>query len=62
MGFAFRAGVELMAALVVGGGIGWLLDHWLGTLPLFLLIFFFLGAGAGLLNVIRSAKEMNRDG
>jgi len=46
--------------LVVGGGIGWLLDHWLGTLPLFLLIFFFLGAGAGLLNVFRAAKEMNR--
>ena len=62
MGFAFRAGVELMAALVVGGGIGWLLDRWLGTLPLFLLVFFFLGAGAGLLNVIRSAREMNRDG
>jgi len=60
MGFAFRAGVELMAALVVGGGVGWLLDHWLGTLPLFLLIFFFLGAGAGLLNVFRAAKEMNR--
>src|SRR5437764_9325075 len=61
-GFAFRIGVELLAALVVGGGIGWLLDHWLGTLPLFLLIFFFLGAGAGMLNVFRAAKEMNREG
>ena len=61
MGFAFRAGVELMAALIVGGGIGWLLDHWFGTVPLFLLIFFFLGAGAGLLNVFRAAKQMNRD-
>ena len=60
-GFAFRASVELMAALVVGGGIGWLLDRWLGTLPLFLLIFFFLGAGTGLLNVFRAAKEMNRE-
>jgi len=60
-GFAFRIGVELLAALLVGGGIGWLLDRWLGTLPLFLLIFFFLGAGAGLLNVFRAAKELNRD-
>jgi ATP synthase protein I len=61
-GFAFRIGVEMVAALAVGGGIGWLLDHWLGTLPLFLLIFFFLGAAAGLLNVFRAAKSMNRDG
>jgi ATP synthase protein I len=60
-GFAFRIGIELLAALLVGGGIGWLLDRWLGTLPLFLLIFFFLGAGAGLLNVFRAAREMNRD-
>jgi ATP synthase protein I len=45
----------------VGGGIGWLLDRWLGTLPLFLLVFFVLGAVAGLLNVFRAAKQMNRD-
>jgi len=61
MGFAFRVGIELLAGLVVGAGIGWLLDRWLGTLPLFLVIFFFLGAAAGLLNVFRAAKEMNRD-
>jgi len=60
-GFAFRIGVELVVALAIGGGIGWLLDRWLGTMPLFLLVFFFLGAAAGLLNVFRAAKEMNRD-
>jgi len=60
-GFAFRIGVELVVALAIGGGIGWLLDRWLGTLPLFLLVFFVLGAVAGLLNVFRAAKEMNRD-
>jgi ATP synthase protein I len=61
-GFAFRIGIELVVALAVGGGIGWLLDRWLGTLPLFLLVFFVLGAVAGLLNVFRAAKDMNRDG
>ena len=61
-GFAFRIGVELVAALAVGGGIGWLLDHWFGTMPLFLLIFFVLGAAAGMLNVFRAAREINRDG
>jgi ATP synthase protein I len=60
-GFAFRVGVEMVAALAVGGGIGWLLDRWLGTMPIFLLIFFLLGAVAGLLNVFRAAKELNRD-
>jgi ATP synthase protein I len=60
-GLAFRIGVELLAALLVGGGIGWLLDHWLGSTPLFLIVFFFLGAGAGMLNVFRAAKELNRD-
>src|SRR5262249_30121527 len=60
--FACRIAILLVAALLVGGGIGWLLDHWFGTTPLFLIIFFFLGAGAGMLNVFRAAKELNRGG
>lgn len=59
-GFALRAGVELVAALVVGGGIGWLLDRWLGTGPFLMVLFFFLGSGAGMLNVFRIARRMNR--
>jgi ATP synthase protein I len=60
MGYAFRIGVELVAGLVVGGGIGWLLDKLFGTLPLFLILFFFLGSAAGVLNVYRAARQMQR--
>ncbi|MFZ5791194.1 MAG: AtpZ/AtpI family protein [Pseudomonadota bacterium] len=61
-GWALRLSVELVSGLIVGGGIGWLLDRWLGTSPALLIVFFFLGAAAGILNVFRTAKEMmNRD-
>ena len=59
LGFAFRLATELVAGFVVGGLIGWQLDTWFGTLPLFLLVFFGLGAAAGILNVVRTAKAMN---
>ena len=55
-GMAMRIGVELIAALIVGVGIGLLLDSWLETAPLFLVVFFFLGAGAGIVNVYRAAS------
>ncbi|MDP6785527.1 MAG: AtpZ/AtpI family protein [Rhodospirillales bacterium] len=55
-GMAMRIGTELIAALIVGVGIGLLLDHWLETGPLFLVVFFFLGAAAGILNVYRAAS------
>ena len=60
MGYAFRVGIELTAGLVVGGMIGWALDLWLGTSPAFLIVFFFLGAAAGIRNVFRTAMELNR--
>ena len=58
LGLAFRAGVELVAAFVVALGIGWLLDTWLGTKPLFLVVFFFLGAATAFMNVMRVARGM----
>ncbi len=58
IGMAFRLSTELVAGLVVGGVVGWLLDDWLGTKPWFLLIFFFLGAAAGIMNVFRTAQLM----
>ena len=53
VGFAMRIGVELVAALVVGVGLGYLADRWLGTLPLLSLLGFLFGAAAGMLNVYR---------
>jgi len=55
---AIRIGTELVAALIVGVGIGYFLDNWLDTKPLFLVVFFFLGAGAGILNVYRAASGL----
>lgn len=54
LGFAFRIGTELVAGIVVGVGIGLGLDYWLDTRPWFMILFFFLGAGAGMLNVYRT--------
>lgn len=50
---AIRVGVELVAALLVGVGIGWLLDRWLHTRPVFLIVFVLLGGAAGIRNVYR---------
>ena len=60
MGLAFRVGIELAAGLVVGGGLGWLLDRWWHTSPVMLILLFFLGAAAGMVNVFRTARDINR--
>ena len=57
-GSAMRVGLELVSGLAVGVGIGWLLDEWLGTRPWLMVVFFFLGAGAGMLNVYRSVSNL----
>lgn len=51
----FRLSSELVAGVVVGAGLGWLLDRWLGISPWGLIIFLLLGFAAGVLNVMRSA-------
>jgi ATP synthase protein I len=61
MGQALRLATEFVAGIVVGGFIGWALDRWLGTTPLLMVVFFLLGAAAGIMNVIRTAKAMQQD-
>ena len=58
VGIAVRVGIELTGTLAVGVGIGWLLDRWLGTGPWLMVVFFFLGGAAGVLNVYRAVKNI----
>ena len=61
MGSAFKLGTELVAAVAVGTIIGFILDSWFDTKPWLMIIFFFLGAAAGISNVIRTAKQMQKE-
>ena len=61
MGSAFKLGTELVAAVVVGTIIGFILDSWFDTKPWLIIIFFFLGTAAGILNVIRTANKMQKE-
>lgn len=60
VGRAWRLTVEMVAALVVGLGIGWGLDRWLGTGPWFLLVFLLLGAATGIWNAVKTAAAIGR--
>ena len=61
MGNAFKLGTELVAAVAIGTIIGFILDSWFDTKPWLIIIFFFLGAAAGMLNVIRAANKMQKE-
>ena len=56
-----RVATELLVGLLVGAGIGWTLDQWINTTPLFLIIFFTLGGVAGIYNLWRvlTGKGLN---
>ena len=65
-GIAGRFATELMAALVVGGGVGWGIDWLFGrfgyhTKPVFMVVFFVLSIVAGIRNVMSAAKEINAE-
>ena len=60
LGKALKISTELVASVVVGTTIGFLLDNWFDTKPLLVICFFFMGVAAGILNVFRSAKKMHK--
>ena len=60
IGDAFKLSTELVAAVAVGTIIGFILDKTFGTKPWLIIIFFFIGVIAGIINVIKSAKNMQK--
>ena len=58
LGKAFKISTELVASVLVGSIIGFILDSWFDTKPLLTIIFFFMGVAAGILNVFKLAKKM----
>ena len=60
IGAAFKLSTELVSAVAVGTIIGFILDKTFGTKPGLILIFFFVGVIAGIVNVIKSAKRMQK--
>ena len=61
LGSAFKLGTELVASVAVGTIIGFILDSWFDTKPWLIIIFFFLGSAAGMMNIIRTAKRMQKE-
>jgi ATP synthase protein I len=59
-GAGIQIGIELIAGILVGGFVGYWLDRWFGTWPLFFIVTFFTGAGAGMLNAFRYVSRMSK--
>lgn len=57
MSNAYGYATELLAGFIIGAIMGWSLDKWLDTKPLFMIMFIFIGAGAGIFNVIKSSTR-----
>ena len=61
IGTALKISTELVAAVVVGSTIGFILDNWFDTKPILTICFFIIGVASGILNVIKSAKKMQKN-
>jgi ATP synthase protein I len=61
LGMAFRFTTEIVVALLVGGGLGWLLDRLFHTTPVLIIVMFVLGGAAGIRNVIKAANDINAE-
>jgi len=58
MGLAFRVAAEFTSGVLVGAGLGWILDHFAGTSPWGLIVLLLLGFVAGVLNVLRAVGKV----
>lgn len=58
IGNALKLSSEFIAAIIVGAGLGWFIDRMAGTSPWGMIVFLFLGFGAGVLNVMRAAGQV----
>jgi ATP synthase protein I len=61
LGALSAVGIAFVLAVIMGFGVGYVLDRWLGTSPLFVIVFFFLGVAAGIVNVVRTVNAVTRD-
>jgi ATP synthase protein I len=59
LGLGLRIGIELVVAIVVATGLGWAIDRWFGTRPWGMIVLFFLGVAAGMLNVYRAVTGIS---
>ena len=62
LGALSAVGIGFVLAVMMGFGAGYLLDRWAGTSPLFVIVFFFFGLAAGIVNVVRTVNAVTRDG
>ena len=61
LGMALKLSTEMVAAVLVGTIIGFILDSWFDSKPWLIIIFFFVGVVASITNVIRTAKLMQKN-
>lgn len=61
LGALSAVGIAFVLAVVFGFTAGYFLDRWLGTTPLFIIVFFFIGVAAGIVNVVRTANAVTRE-
>ena len=60
MGLGFSIAAQLVSGVLVGGAIGFFLDRWLGSTPWLMVLFLVFGFAAGIMNVVRTAREMQK--
>ena len=58
LAMAWRIGLELVVAIAVSTALGWGIDRWFGTRPWGMIVMFFLGIAAGMVNVWRAVAGM----